>query len=172
LLGDWLVREIRDDRDPAVLAGHSMGGALALIAAAQAPERVHRLVLIAPAGLPLAKPVRASLADFVRQLASGVYAVSDVLASARELARAPRATMRLARTLRRLDLSEPMARIRRAGVPVTLVGCDSDTLVTPALSRHMADLLDADYRELQLTGGHVWMLRRPERLSSLLGSVG
>ncbi len=40
-----------DDLPPVTLVGHSMGGAIALAAAAAEPERIHRLVLCAPAGL-------------------------------------------------------------------------------------------------------------------------
>ena len=35
----------------AILAGHSMGGQIAITAALQAPQRVNRLILVAPAGL-------------------------------------------------------------------------------------------------------------------------
>jgi len=36
--------------------------------------------------------------------------------------------------------------------------CATDTLVTPAQCRVAADLLGAEYRELELRGGHMWML--------------
>lgn len=49
-----------EDLGPATVIGHSMGGAIALTAAALAPERVARLVLCAPAGL-LPAPVPAWL---------------------------------------------------------------------------------------------------------------
>ena len=61
----WLELELRG-RGRSSLAGHSMGGALAIMVAAEAPELVERLVLIAPAGLPLDKPIRHSLRDFLR----------------------------------------------------------------------------------------------------------
>ena len=41
------------------------------LAAAELPELVERLVLVAPAGLPLQKPIGASLGDFVRQVGAG-----------------------------------------------------------------------------------------------------
>ncbi len=56
----WLRAELRR-RGRSPLGGHSMGAALAIFAAAELPELVERLVLVAPAGLPLQKPIGASM---------------------------------------------------------------------------------------------------------------
>lgn len=48
-------------RAPVTLAGYSMGGAIAIAFADRHPQRVARLVLMAPAGLPFAKPAIARL---------------------------------------------------------------------------------------------------------------
>jgi homoserine acetyltransferase len=66
--------------------------------------------------------------------------------------------LRLAQAVRRLDLTREMRGLRRAGIPIEVVGCTSDSLVTPAHCRSVAELLGADYRELALGGGHMWML--------------
>ena len=116
---------------PVWLAGHSMGGALAVLAAAERPERIARLTLISPAGLPLQKPMAASLADFGRQLASGSYAGADAVVAVGRALAAPRSALRLAREVRALDLTLEMERVRRSGVPVEVVACATDTLVTP-----------------------------------------
>jgi pimeloyl-ACP methyl ester carboxylesterase len=167
-LRDWAVSEIAARPGRTLVAGHSMGAALAVLAAATAPDHVAGLVLIAPAGLPLRKPVRKSATDLVHQLAAGLYPLADALQSARELARSPRGAVRLVRALRGLDLSAQMKRVRAVGIPTTVVGCTTDTLVTPALCRRAAALLGAEYRELTLAGGHVWMLHRPPLLAELL----
>src|SRR5262249_27695946 len=60
-------------REPVALAGHSMGAALAVLAAHEDPGRLAHLLLVAPAGLPLTKPIADSLADFARQLARRSY---------------------------------------------------------------------------------------------------
>jgi pimeloyl-ACP methyl ester carboxylesterase len=169
LLRRWLIDEIGSRPTPVVLAGHSMGGALAILAAAAAPQRVSGLVLIGPAGLPLAKPVRASLADLARQLVRGTHGLADVVASLADVARAPRASCRLVRALRRLDLSGEMRAIRAAGIPVTVVGCPTDTLVPPAQAKRMAVLLGATYTELEAAEGHVWPIARAELLAAQLG---
>jgi pimeloyl-ACP methyl ester carboxylesterase len=170
VLHDWAAAEVVGRPGPALLAGHSMGAALALAAALRAPEHVAGIVLIAPAVLPLRKPVRKSLLELGRQLRRGTYAGTDVLASARELSAAPLAALRLVRALRRLDLSDQMARFRTLGVPALVVGCTTDTLVTPSHCRRAAGLLGAEYHELELPGGHVWMLDRPAALAALLSA--
>jgi pimeloyl-ACP methyl ester carboxylesterase len=171
-LRGWLVGELERRPGRVLLAGHSMGAALAMLAAASTPERVSALVLIAPAGLPLAKPIRESVSDFVRQLGAGTHRLRDVVESATELAHAPRAGIRLARALRRLDLSPEMDTIRAAGVPTTVIGCTTDTLVTPEQCRRVARRLSGRYRELALGGGHVWMFGRwPLLARELAGSA-
>ena len=162
---DWLELELRR-RGPSRLAGHSMGGALAILAAAQTPELVERLVLISPAGLPLEKPIRKSLRDFARQVASGEYPRRPAAAALLALARAPRAALSLAGHVRRLDLRRECARVRAAGIPTTVIGCVTDTLVTADRTRALAEALGARYEELDLLGGHMWMLAHRDRLAA------
>ena len=68
----WLGEEI-SGRGPVALAGHSMGAALALLAAVDRPDLVERLILLSPAGLPLTKPIPSSLFTWVRQVATGRF---------------------------------------------------------------------------------------------------
>jgi len=163
----WLGLELRS-RGRSALGGHSMGGALAILAAAEAPELVERLVLVAPAGLPLDKPIRKSLRDFARQLGSGAYPRSVAASALAAVARAPRAALAVALEVRGLDLRRECARIRAAGIPVTVVGCRTDTLVTCDRTRLLADLLGGRYEELDSDGGHMWMLAEHERFAAAL----
>jgi pimeloyl-ACP methyl ester carboxylesterase len=153
-----------------MLAGHSMGAALAIVMAAREPDAVSGLTLIAPAGLPLTKPIRASAADFLRQGVARKHGLSYTLSSAAELLRSPRSTVRLIRALRRLDLRRHMLRVRQTGTPVTVVGCASDTLTPPAHCRDTARFLGADYHELRLDGGHVWMFGRWPAFATVLAN--
>jgi pimeloyl-ACP methyl ester carboxylesterase len=165
---EWLGAELRRSDEQAWLAGHSMGGALAVAVAVAQPTRVARLTLISPAGLPLRKPVRASLAQFGRQVALGRYELREVAHDLRRVLRAPRAAYRLAQAVRVLDLTAQMRRLRELGLPAEVVACSSDTLVTPLHCRRTAELLGGEYRELDLAGGHMWMLDSWPQLARLL----
>jgi pimeloyl-ACP methyl ester carboxylesterase len=161
----WLRAEISAAGDAVVLAGHSMGGALSVLAALDEPERVRGLVLFSPAGLPLTKPMRISAAQFAGQVATRRFPVRHSGTALADLARAPCSALRVAHAVRRLDLELEMRRVAVAGVPAAVVGCTTDTLVTAGHCRQAAALLGARYRELPLEGGHMWMFRRPWRLA-------
>lgn len=165
---EWLLGELAARPGRFVLGGHSMGGALALLAAAQLPERIERLVLVSPAGLPLRKPVWQSARDCVGQVAGGLYPRREVLRTLVQVSRAPFAALRVAAAVRRLDLSAEMRLVRTRGIPTTVVGCTSDTLTTTRSCRRVAELLGAEYRELELPGGHVWMLAARGRFAAEL----
>jgi pimeloyl-ACP methyl ester carboxylesterase len=163
----WLGREL-ERRGPGVLGGHSMGGALAVLAAADSPELVERLVLVAPAGLPLSKPIWMSLLSFVSQVAGRAYPADATARAAAAVLRAPRSALKLAVQVRALDLRRECARIRAHAIPALVVGCSSDTLVTGAHARGLAHALGAEYRELPLAGGHMWMLGERDRFARIL----
>ena len=161
----WLDIELRA-RGRSRLAGHSMGGALAILAAAETPELVAELVLIAPAGLPLDKPIRESVRDFLRQLVGGEYPRRIAADALVRLARAPRSAFELATSIRSLDLRRECARVRAAGIQAKVIGCVTDTLVTTDRTRALAEALGASYEELDLRGGHMWMLADRARLAA------
>jgi pimeloyl-ACP methyl ester carboxylesterase len=164
----WLAGELARRDAPVVLAGHSMGAALAVLAACDHPGRVRRLVLVSPAGLPLSRPLWKSALTLLRQVADGLYPGPELrLATGRVLA-APLAALRLARTLRDLDLTPELERLAAAGVPCAVVACTTDRLTTPELGRRLARLAGATYEEVDAPGGHVWMLYRPELLRAAL----
>lgn len=164
----WLARELLRPPARVVVAGHSLGAALAVAVAAHLPDTVQALVLIAPAGLPVTKPVRHSLADLALQLRRGDHRPADVALASLEAMRAPRSAVRLVRSVRNLDLTREMETVRSRGIEVTVVGCPSDTLVPAERCRRMADLLGGTYREVETDAGHVWPLTRPRLLGSEL----
>jgi pimeloyl-ACP methyl ester carboxylesterase len=168
----WLVGVLDERGSPVVVGGHSMGAALGILAAARRPALVAALVLVAPAGLPLTKPIRRSAAAFTHQVVSGRHALADLLVTARDVGRAPRAAARLGLALRALDLEDEMRAVRDAGVPVSVIGCDTDTLTPPALCMSAAALLGGRYRELHVEGGHTWMFGRWRLLSEVLQREG
>ena len=164
----WLDDEIARREGPLCLAGHSMGAALAALAAVDRPAAIGRLILLSPAGLPLKKPLIASLATFLGQIVHGWYPVAELSRAVSAVVRSPRAALRLARTVRELDLSPEFERLKAASVPMTVIGCSTDRLATPDHCRRLAALLGASYRELDAPGGHIWMIAEPELLTDAL----
>jgi pimeloyl-ACP methyl ester carboxylesterase len=145
-----------------------MGAALAVAAALAQPERVRRLLLVAPAGLPLTKPITASLRDFCEQVKARVYPPVDVLRAFREALVAPLSTLRLARAVRALDLRSELAAVGRRGIRCDIVACVGDTLTPPDHCREIARLTGGRYHQIDAAGGHMWMIIEPAAFASLL----
>jgi pimeloyl-ACP methyl ester carboxylesterase len=167
----WLADEIARRPAPIALAGHSMGGTLALLEAAEQPELVEQVILLSPAGLPLTKPMRSSVRAFARQVLRGCYPPGELGRMVTGAVAAPRSALKLARTVHGLDLAPELERIRAAGVPCTIVACAGDDLTTCAHCRALAAALDADYREIEAADGHIWPVTQPELLARELGAA-
>jgi pimeloyl-ACP methyl ester carboxylesterase len=163
-LGDLVARL----DEPVTLGGHSMGAALAVSVALEQPEHVGRLVLVNPAGLPLHKPIRASLRDLVGQVGERVYAPREAARVLGDALCAPRATLKLAQAVRGLDLREQLESIRRRGIETDVVGCVGDTLTPVDHCRRIARLAGGRYREVDVRGGHMWMLFEPATFAAAL----
>jgi pimeloyl-ACP methyl ester carboxylesterase len=161
----WLADEIAQRPTPLALAGHSMGGTLALLAAADQPELVEQLILLSPAGLPLTKPMRASVRTFARQVLRGCYPAGELGRMVLGAVAAPRSALKLAQTVHGLDLAPELERVRAGGVPCTIVASAGDELTPCAHCRALARALDADYRELDAADGHIWPVTQPELLA-------
>lgn len=168
----WALEQLERFEAPLRLGGHSMGGALAIAAAAEMPERVDSLVLISPAGLPLSKPFSSDVLDFFRDAVNGFFPARQLLESLSNVLLAPFSALAVARSVYGLDLSGEMRVVREQGVPATVIGCTSDTVVPVEHCRRIADLLDASYRELQLEHGHAWMLADRKTFTRELALAG
>jgi pimeloyl-ACP methyl ester carboxylesterase len=167
----WLRGELVRRGARVALGGHSMGGALALLAALDEPALVERLVLVSPAGLPLAKPLSASAVTFVDQLLRRSYPPRALCRMAKNTFGGPRAALALARAVHGLDLTPELACIRDRGVPITVIGCPGDALVTGAHCRRLAELAGARYREIDARNGHIWPVTQPELLKRELAGA-
>jgi pimeloyl-ACP methyl ester carboxylesterase len=163
---EWLLPKLDE---PVALAGHSMGGALAILAALERP--VERLVLVSPAGLPLRKPLHRSALTFVRQLLRRSYSLRSLAEMAAGTLGAPRSALELARAVHDLDLTGELDRLREQGTPCTVIACSSDELTTPAHCRELATRLGADYREVDARDGHIWVVTQPDLLRRELARI-
>jgi len=166
----WLEAEIARRRTLVSVAGHSMGGALAVLAAADRPEQIAELILLSPSGLPVTKPIRASFAAFVGQVVRGSYPARELCRASSAAVAAPMSALRLARAVQALDLTNELEQIRTHGIRCSVIGCSTDELITPAHCRRLAELLGAGYREVCATGGHIWMITHPELLMAELAT--
>jgi pimeloyl-ACP methyl ester carboxylesterase len=163
----WLAEEIAD-RGPVALAGHSMGAAIALLAAIDRPGLIERLILLSPAGLPLTKPIPSSLLTWVRQVATGRFPLSQVGRSVVRVGLAPRSALRLGRFVHQLDLRPELERFGANPVPCTVVGCTTDTTTPASHCRELARLIGGDYREVDAPDGHIWPVTHPDLLTAVL----
>jgi pimeloyl-ACP methyl ester carboxylesterase len=169
---EWLSEQIARREGPISLAGHSMGAALAILVAADRPAAIERLILLSPAGLPLSKPMTRSLFTFSGQVIRGSYPAVELSRAMSGVLRSPRTAFAVARAVHDLDLSSQLERLSRASVPVTVVGSSTDQLTTPKHCQRLAALLGASYHELDVPGGHIWMIVEPTLLSAALRKKG
>ena len=163
----WLIEKL-SVRGRVALAGHSMGGALALLAAVERPDLVERLTLLSPAGLPLTKPIPSSLFTWIRQVATGRFPLRQVGRSVVRVGLAPRSALRLGRFVHQLDLRPELERFRANPVPCTVVGCTTDTMTPSSHCRELARLIGAEYGEVDAADGHIWPVTHPELVRSVL----
>jgi pimeloyl-ACP methyl ester carboxylesterase len=164
---DALRRRLEAYDRPVTLAGHSLGAACAVAATAHDPSLVSSLLLIAPAGLPLTKPMSQSIRAFGGQVRDGVYPPGDVSRAIRDLLRAPVSAFKLARAVQQLDLRDELSSLREAGVRCDVVGCAGDTLTSLDHCRRIAELAGARFREIAARGGHMWMVVDPGAFAAL-----
>src|SRR4051794_41599206 len=145
-----------------------MGAAIALLAAIDRPDRVERLILLSPAGLPLTKPIPASLVTWVRQVATGRFPFSQVGRSIVRVGLAPRSALRLGRFVHQLDLRPELEQFRANPVPAAVVGCSTDTMTPTSLCRELARLIGAQYGEVDAPDGHIWPVTHAELVRAVL----
>lgn len=162
-LAEWLERE---DLQGAALVGHSMGGTVAVETAAEAPESVGRLALIAPAGifpsrsrtfytLPLA---RSTLMHAPRQLPRMVRDAARV---------GPFRLWHMSSDLLRRDITPALQAVR---APALVIWGADDRLLPVSIAEEFHSLIP-DCRLVVLPKcGHVPMLDCPDALHEhLLG---
>jgi pimeloyl-ACP methyl ester carboxylesterase len=162
-LAEWLERE---DLRGAALVGHSMGGMVAVETAAQAPEAVGRLALIAPAGIFPSRSRRSYTLPLAR---------STLMHAPRQLPRMVRDAVRVG-PLRLWHLSSDVLRgditpaLRAVRAPSLVVWGANDRLLPPSLGEEFRTLIP-DCRLVVLPKcGHVPMLDCPDALHEhLLG---
>jgi pimeloyl-ACP methyl ester carboxylesterase len=162
----------------AVLVGHSMGGAVALQAALDAPKHVIGLALLgAAARLRVAPALLQALAD-----ASRMEAAIDTIV---ESSFAPQASPRFVELARQRMLESrssvlygdflacntfepPLEQVAGISAPTLLIFGEEDQMVPVAAGRLLQEQLPQARLELVPAAGHMVMLEQPERVAALL----
>jgi pimeloyl-ACP methyl ester carboxylesterase len=178
----------------ATVVGYSLGGAVATWIAATRPERVRRLVLVAPAANQeslvaldhvLAAPVVGELATAAALVAAGAALAIGPLR--RQLSSTMKVDIGASRRLlmprtwgsvvaeqrmliRELPLLEPQ--LERIAAPTTIVIGTADRLVPPASARRLAEQIrGAELIEIE-GASHLLLQRHARRLAEIVGSNG
>lgn len=149
------------------LVGHSMGGQIAIHAAAQQPERIARLVLAAAAGIP--RPLApAEVARFLSELVPprAWGRLSFLPTIALDTARA--GPWVLWRTLRHLLADDVRPLLPTLAPPTLLIWGRFDPLVPLAHGRQMAELIPDARLRIIPDAGHNAMADRPARFNDLV----
>jgi len=161
-----------------VVAGHSMGGAVAQLFALRYPEQVAGVVLLATAArLKVAPPVIAAIRDNFQGLAAMMAAVgyspSTDPARARALAeaqiQAPQEVV-LAdfRACAGFDLRTRVGELNSAPFPTTIISASDDMLTPPKLQCHLAGLIPRAEVVTITRAGHFCFMERPDAVAEAM----
>ncbi len=146
------------------LVGHSMGSAIVLRVAAARPERLDRLALVAPAGLPVGRSLAGYAVPLLTALRRSTPRFLPVLVA--DALRAGPSTL-LGATLDVVedDVRGELGRIR---VPTLVLMGERDTLVPPAVGELVRRELPSARLVVLERAGHVPMYDRPDAFSEAL----
>jgi pimeloyl-ACP methyl ester carboxylesterase len=156
-LGDWLDAMGLQCVD---LVGHSLGGAVAADLAATRHERVRRLVLVAPAGIPCGRGLHGRALSLLEAL----YAIRDSMSmvAGDALRTGP---LGLVRTIAFVSGRDVRAELSAVRMPTLLVWGERDRLVPAWLAEEWHRALPRS-RVVLVPGGHVPMLEAPRELAT------
>jgi pimeloyl-ACP methyl ester carboxylesterase len=156
-LAEWLAKEGLRGAD---LVGHSMGGTIALLTAAEAPDSVGRLALIAPAGIFASRTRRSFVLPLARSTLVRVpkrlpWMVRDVMHIG------PRRLWRVASDLLQADVTPSLHAVR---APTLVVWGADDRLLPPTLGQLFSDQIPDSRLVVLPRCGHIPMVEAPDEL--------
>jgi pimeloyl-ACP methyl ester carboxylesterase len=146
------------------LVGHSMGGYLSVRLAANRPDLVRRLVLVAPAGVPTERSMLGHLVPLLLAARSATPAFMPVLV--RDALRT--GPMTLWRAARDLLAEDVRGDLRNIEAPTLLVWGENDPLIPPAVGDLLREEIPDSHLLLLQRAGHVPMFDQPKEFDAAL----
>jgi pimeloyl-ACP methyl ester carboxylesterase len=164
---DWLLGflDAVETTEPAVVVGHSFGGAVAITFAHDQPGRVRHLVLVNAVGAaggadrPLFDWAMGFPAELFPLTTFGRFFPTVVADAVPNLVRNPAGAAKVALLARRADLTVELAELARRGEPVTVIYGDQDRIVPEAASEALCEALGVEGRRVR--GNHSWLIAHP-----------
>ncbi|MEO6488111.1 MAG: alpha/beta fold hydrolase [Thermoanaerobaculia bacterium] len=159
-IASLLIRWIETSfEEPVHLAGHSMGGHIAIHVAAQRPELVRSLTLVSATGIPFElKPGR-----HLEHLVVPRRALSFLTTLARDVLRSGPTSLALAFARLLRDDARPLMRELR--MPVLLVWGEHDPMVPVAYAKQIVAEIPQSRLAVIPTSGHIPMWENPEEFN-------
>lgn len=176
---EWLNDYIlRNKYEPAILAGHSMGGAIAQMHAIKYPENTTALILIGtgarlrvnPALLSIIRDSIANPEKWFNNLVKPFY--KDILAEAKEpiLERIKEngAKVQLSDMLC-CDKFDIMDEVEQIKVPTLIICSSKDILTPPKYSSYLASKINGAKLVIVDEGGHLVFGEKPQAVNQAIG---
>ncbi|MBE0688884.1 MAG: alpha/beta fold hydrolase [Anaerolineae bacterium] len=156
------------------LAGHSMGGAIALMLALAQPARAASLILIAtgaklPVNPDLLAAARTDIEDAVSRIVEGSWAVDDAVLKAAGKANLVRlSATTLVGDLLACNAFDVRARLHDLVQPCLIIGGEADRMTPFKYSRYLHDHIAGSTLVGIENGGHMLMLEQPEGITEVM----
>jgi len=163
LFGEWLRRQ---GKKRITLVGHSLGGAVALLAAVHEPNAIDRVILADTIGIPFQRDARTWAAAWSKQRTYNVNLslrrTIEVLAQpfTENLLRRGNDLYKLARLCMALDVRPFLPGVR---CPVDIVWGDQDDFIPRSVGEQLHALIPQSTFHT-VSGSHDWPLLEPEKL--------
>jgi pimeloyl-ACP methyl ester carboxylesterase len=147
--------------DKAIVAGNSLGGAVAISLAAREPKRIRLLALVNSLGLPLDRNMLGWTLPFRRYITAANLRAAGAFGRNLMAARGAINIAGAAWYARRCALADELETIRRHKVRSVIVWGEDDRLLPLQMGRSVADSLGAPLRLIP-GADHDWTIRYPE----------